>query len=41
MMQIRAITRAKQTCVLVGAHIAVSNNKVSERFSGLLGRLRG
>jgi exodeoxyribonuclease V alpha subunit len=38
-----AITRAKKTCVLVGApraiHMAVSNNKVSERYSGLLARL--
>ncbi len=40
-----AITRAKQTVVLVGTHkalhIAVGNNKVSERYSGLLGRLKG
>jgi exodeoxyribonuclease V alpha subunit len=40
-----AITRAKQTCVLVGAHkaihMAVQNNKVSERYSGLLARLKG
>jgi exodeoxyribonuclease V alpha subunit len=38
-----AITRAKQTCVLVGSpkaiHMAVGNNKVSERYSGLLARL--
>ena len=38
-----AITRAKQTCVLVGSHkaihMAVNNNKVSERYSGLLARL--
>jgi len=38
-----AITRAKQTCVLVGTpkaiHMAVSNNKVAERYSGLLARL--
>jgi len=40
-----AITRAKQTCVLVGTHkaihMAVSNNKVAERYSGLLARLKG
>jgi exodeoxyribonuclease V alpha subunit len=39
-----AITRARQTVVLVGTHkalhIAVSNNRVSQRYSGLLGRLR-
>lgn len=39
-----AITRAKQTVVLVGTHkalhIAVNNNRVSDRYSGLLGRLR-
>ncbi len=39
-----AITRARKTVVLVGTHkalhIAVGNNKVSDRFSGLLGRLR-
>ncbi|MCC6893307.1 MAG: ATP-dependent RecD-like DNA helicase [Anaerolineae bacterium] len=39
-----AITRAKQTVVLVGTHkalhIAVNNNRVSERYSGLLGRLK-
>jgi exodeoxyribonuclease V alpha subunit len=38
-----AITRAKKTCVLVGApraiHMAVGNNKTVDRFSGLLGRL--
>ncbi|MEO8609261.1 MAG: ATP-dependent RecD-like DNA helicase [Chloroflexota bacterium] len=38
-----AITRAKKTCVLVGStkaiHMAVNNNKVSERYSGLLARL--
>jgi exodeoxyribonuclease V alpha subunit len=38
-----AITRAKQTVVLVGTqkaiHMAVSNNKVAERYSGLLARL--
>ncbi|MBC8098736.1 MAG: ATP-dependent RecD-like DNA helicase [Armatimonadetes bacterium] len=40
-----AITRAKQMVVLVGdrkaVFMAVSNNKVSERYSGLLRRLRG
>ena len=40
-----AITRAKQLVVLVGTrqamHIAVNNNKVAERHSGLLQRLRG
>jgi len=39
-----AITRAKQLVILVGTrqalHIAVSNNKVAERHSGLLHRLR-
>lgn len=39
-----AITRAKQLVILVGtrqaAHIAVKNNKVAERHSGLLQRLR-
>ncbi|MBL8120001.1 MAG: ATP-dependent RecD-like DNA helicase [Anaerolineae bacterium] len=39
-----AITRAKRVCVLVGTHkalhIAVGNNKVAERYSGLLGRLK-
>ena len=39
-----AITRARQTVVLVGTHkalhIAVNNNRVSDRYSGLLGRLR-
>ena len=39
-----AITRARQTVVMVGTHralhIAVGNNKVSDRFSGLLGRLK-
>jgi exodeoxyribonuclease V alpha subunit len=39
-----AITRAKQICVLVGTpkamHMAVQNNKVRERYSGLLGRLQ-
>ncbi len=39
-----AITRAKQLVVLVGTrkalHIAVNNNKVAERHSGLLHRLR-
>jgi exodeoxyribonuclease V alpha subunit len=39
-----AITRARKTVVLVGTsraiHIAVNNNKVSERYSGLLPRLR-
>ena len=38
-----AITRAKQLVILVGTrqalHIAVSNNKVAERHSGLLQRL--
>ena len=40
-----AITRAKQLVVLVGTRralwIAVNNNKVAERHSGLLARLRG
>ncbi len=40
-----AITRAKKLVVLVGTdkavHIAVNNNKVNERYSGLLARLRG
>ena len=40
-----AITRAKQLVVLVGTrkavHIAVNNNKVAERYSGLMQRLRG
>ena len=39
-----AITRAKQYVILVGSrqavHIAVNNNKVAERHSGLLHRLR-
>jgi len=39
-----AITRAKQLVILVGTrqavHIAVKNNKVAERHSGLLHRLR-
>ena len=39
-----AITRAKQLVILVGTrralHIAVNNNKVAERHSGLLQRLR-
>ena len=39
-----AITRAKRLVVLVGTrkalHIAVNNNKVAERHSGLLHRLR-
>ena len=39
-----AITRAKQLVILVGTrkalHIAVNNNKVAERYSGLLARLR-
>lgn len=39
-----AITRAKQTVVIVGTHkavaMAVQNNKVSDRFSGLLARLK-
>ena len=39
-----AITRAKQLVILVGTrqavHIAVDNNKVAERHSGLLQRLR-
>ena len=39
-----AITRAKQLVILVGTrkalHIAVNNNKVAERHSGLLARLR-
>ena len=40
-----AITRAKELVILVGTrqalHIAVNNNKVAERHSGLLQRLRG
>ena len=40
-----AITRAKRLVILVGTrqavHIAVNNNKVAERHSGLLHRLRG
>jgi exodeoxyribonuclease V alpha subunit len=40
-----AITRAKKIVVLVGnpqaVHMAVGNNKVAERFSGLLARLQG
>jgi len=40
-----AITRAKRAVVLVGnrqaVRIAVKNNKVAERFSGLLPRLKG
>lgn len=40
-----AITRAKQLVVLVGTrkamHIAVNNNKVAERHSGLMQRLKG
>lgn len=40
-----AITRAKQTVVLVGSrkavYIAVNNNKVATRYSGLLERLKG
>lgn len=40
-----AITRAKELVVLVGTrkavHIAVNNNKVAERHSGLMQRLRG
>jgi exodeoxyribonuclease V alpha subunit len=39
-----AITRAKQTVVLVGTHkaihMAVGNNKVAERYSGLLARVK-
>jgi exodeoxyribonuclease V alpha subunit len=38
-----AVTRAKKLCVLVGTKqaigIAVKNNKVSERYSGLAWRL--
>ncbi|MCA9891670.1 MAG: ATP-binding domain-containing protein, partial [Anaerolineae bacterium] len=38
-----AITRARQMVVLVGSRkavaIAVNNNKVAERYSGLLARL--
>ena len=38
------VTRAAQKCILVGNNkalrIAISNNKVSERFSGLVNRLR-
>jgi exodeoxyribonuclease V alpha subunit len=40
-----AITRAKRMCVLVGnphaMKMAVENNKVAERYSGLLARLKG
>jgi exodeoxyribonuclease V alpha subunit len=40
-----AITRAKQMVVIVGdrkaMYMAVGNNKVSQRYSGLLRRLRG
>ena len=40
-----AITRAKRLVILVGTrqavHIAVNNNQVAERHSGLLNRLRG
>jgi len=40
-----AITRAKQLVVLVGTRkamqIAVDNNKVAERYSGLMQRLKG
>jgi exodeoxyribonuclease V alpha subunit len=40
-----AITRARKMVVIVGGHkavyIAVNNNKVAERHSGLLGRLKG
>jgi exodeoxyribonuclease V alpha subunit len=40
-----AITRAKKMVVLVGTqkaiHMAVGNNKVSERYSGLLARVKG
>ncbi len=40
-----AVTRAKKMVVLVGSrkavHMAVQNNKVAERYSGLLQRLRG
>ena len=40
-----AITRAKKMVVLVGSnraiYMAVNNNKVAERYSGLLARLRG
>lgn len=40
-----AITRARKLVVLVGdrkaVHMAVNNNKVAQRFSGLLPRLRG
>jgi exodeoxyribonuclease V alpha subunit len=40
-----AITRAKKVVVLVGSnraiHTAVTNNKVAERYSGLLARLQG
>ncbi|HEX2623258.1 MAG TPA: ATP-binding domain-containing protein, partial [Phototrophicaceae bacterium] len=40
-----AITRAKQMVVLVGdrkaVYMAVNNNKVAQRYSGLLRRLRG
>jgi exodeoxyribonuclease V alpha subunit len=39
-----AVTRAKQLVVLVGSrravHLAVKNNKVSERYTGLLQRLK-
>jgi len=40
-----AVTRAKQAVVLVGSrravHLAVQNNRVAERYSGLLARLSG
>lgn len=40
-----AITRARKVVVLVGTskaiHMAVNNNKVNERYSGLLERLKG
>jgi exodeoxyribonuclease V alpha subunit len=40
-----AITRARKLVVIVGTrkaiHIAVNNNKVAERYGGLLPRLRG
>jgi len=39
-----AITRAKKMVVMVGSrraiHMAVNNNKVAERYSGLLSRLK-
>jgi exodeoxyribonuclease V alpha subunit len=39
-----AVTRAKQTVVLVGSrravHLAVKNNKVALRYTGLLPRLK-